>query len=100
MTIESPTDRNDYLDSDEFGVIVTAGGGTYQGIFDNEYLEVGETMAPIESRRPMLIMRDTDITAAAITTANTILIGGITYRVHSIRPDGTGLSVLTLGLDT
>lgn len=74
----------------EFATTVTLDGASVDGIFDNGYIDV----LGLASRAPMFTLQSVD--AAAVSTASTLVVNGTTYRVTSVQPDGTGVTVLTL----
>lgn len=68
----------------------TLDGASVRGIFDNQYVDV----LGLASRQPMFTLPTAD--AAAATQASVLIVEGVTYRVRSIEPDGTGVTVLML----
>lgn len=102
MTIETAADRALFLSADDFGVEATytpAGGGassTVAGIFDDEYIdaEVGGPV-PVSGTSPRFVCRTADLTSGG-SFGDSLVIGGSTYLVRVIRPDGTGMTTLWL----
>ena len=74
----------------EFASSATLDGVSVTGIFDNQYIDT----LGVASRQPMFTLPTAD--AAAATQASVLIVEGVTYRVRSIEPDGTGVTVLML----
>lgn len=105
MPVESAADRLTFLDADEFGVEAsyTPSGGVnaaITGIFNDPHLEVivGDA-APVADSQPTFTCRSADLPAAAAggDAGDTLAVDGITYQVADLQPDGTGMTVITLG---
>jgi hypothetical protein len=90
MAVESSTDRAEFFNSDEFGVEVTFGASTFDAIFDHEYVEAGH----FAGEKPVAHCRESDI--SGVSLGSTLTIGGTSYVVREIQPDGTGLALLIL----
>ena len=60
------------------------------GIFDNAYIDV----LGMASKTPMFMLATSSATSA--TQASVLITGGVTYRVTSVQPDGTGVTTLML----
>ena len=75
----------------DFGQDVVLGGATTRAIFDNAYERAFDGIA---TKQPMLQLPSA--AAAAVTQASTAVVGGVTYRVRDIQPDGTGWTLLLL----
>lgn len=95
-------DLDEFLDVDEFAVEATVslhGGATrrVRGIFDDPYLnaELGEY--ELDTNRPRLTCKESDV--ADVRRGDTVTIDGQTYDVMtSPQPDGTGMALLQLAL--
>mgnify|MGYP001403029669 CR=1 FL=1 len=74
----------------DFASAATLDGASVSGIFDNQYIDT----LGIASRQPMFTLPTAD--AAAATTSSVLVVEGVTYRVRSIEPDGTGVTMLML----
>lgn len=74
----------------DFAVTATLDGASVRGIFDNQYVDV----LGVASRQPIFTLPTAD--AAAATQASVLVVEGVTYRVRTIEPDGTGVTVLML----
>jgi hypothetical protein len=108
MTVESPADRLSFLSSDEFGTTATytpAGGPAVPdiaGIFNRPHLDtfVSGMEITTSDARPTFICQSADLPLAAQggDAGDTLTIGTDTYRVVDLQPDGTGMTVLALGL--
>jgi len=70
------------------------GATTVNGIFDNEYFEIGSGTPGMEGSQPSFICRAADVSAAA--QGDTLLINSITYTVVAVQPDGNGMVRLVL----
>lgn len=80
----------------DFGTDATwSGGGTVRGIFDSGFqaaqlgLDVG-----IEGARYTYLVPTADMPGVA--HGHTLVIGGTTYTVRGVQPDGTGWTLLVL----
>jgi hypothetical protein len=74
----------------EFASSATLDGASVSGIFDNAYTDI----MGIASRVPMFTLPTAS--ASAATQASVLITGGVTYRVTSVQPDGTGVTALML----
>lgn len=80
-----------FFDPDGLGNTATVGSGSMNGVFDREYVEVGN----IEGYYPTFLVSDAD--AATVTKNSTVLtIASVGYLAISKRPDGTGTTLLVL----
>lgn len=77
----------------DFGVDATLDGGAVRGIFDRDYAQAFDGIA---STSPVFTAPSTAVSAA--TTASLLVVAGNTYRVRSVQPDGTGVTLLLLEL--
>lgn len=88
--LESADDRAEFLNTDDFAIAATYQGESIDGIFGNQFFEVGG----VESSRPTFLT-----TAAAVPNdphGNTIVIDSINYLIVGHEPDGTGFITLIL----
>jgi hypothetical protein len=69
-----------------------AGGGVVPVIFDRAY--VGVLSGLVESTGPQATAKSADV--AAVVQGSTLAIGGTTYTVTGVEPDGTGVTTLQL----
>jgi hypothetical protein len=76
----------------DFGQVATLDGVEVRVIFDRAYVD----MMGIASTAPRAGLPTAD--ASAATQASVLEIGGATYRVVSVEPDGTGWTTLILEL--
>ena len=97
MAVESDADRLIFLSSDDFGVAATIGSATVYGIFDDAYESVNIATGEITTTAPRFLCRTSDVTSVAQST--TVTIGGVSYKVINIEPDGTGMTALALSRD-
>lgn len=74
-------------------VDATLDGQPLRVIFDREYMQAFDGMA---STSPSATALSASVGAA--TTASVLVVAGNTYRVRSVQPDGTGISLLLLEL--
>jgi hypothetical protein len=75
------------------GRLVFVGGTEAWAIYDNGYVESGETPG-VEGRQPTLLCRSKDVSGAQKDTP--IEVGDELYRVKRVEPDGTGMTRLLL----
>lgn len=72
------------------GVLVRHDSGSFWGVFEREFVEVGE----VESRGPVLTARTSDVQSLP---KDTILdVCGAEYRIKRHEPDGTGMTLVIL----
>lgn len=74
----------------DFATVATLDGASVRGIFDSQYVDP----LGIASRQPMFTLPTS--AAASATQASVLVVEGVTYRVRTIEPDGTGVTVLML----
>lgn len=106
MGVESAADRSIFLSASDFGMtgtLVPVGGAAapITGIFDNEYLLIGESgdTAGLSSATPVFLVRAADLPASGVQGgALSLTIDGAarSYLVAEIKPDGTGMTELRL----
>lgn len=94
-----------FFSTSEFATAATwtpaAGGGPYtvNVIFDNDYYQTQIGDAGAAGRQPMVLASDTQLAqGAGIKRNDSLVISGTTYKVRGIEPDGTGVTLLTLGV--
>jgi hypothetical protein len=79
-----------FLDTTEFADDVTFKGRSIAGIFDNAYFET----QGMQGSQPVFTCRSMDV---AVAHRGDILIhADVTYKVTSVEPDGTGVTLLRL----
>lgn len=112
MAVETDADRAVFLDTDEFGVVMTWNGTPIDGIFDNDhYLADPGVGAMVATSQPQLQCRTNDIrgmirgdtvTIASVETDPQAVVAPASkdYSVVDIEPDGTGMSVIVLARRT
>lgn len=107
MPIETAAELADFLDLAEFataGSYAPAAGGdpaALAGIFDDPHILVMlDAPAPSSDSRPTFLCRSGDLPSAARggDSGDTLTIGATAYRVVDLQPDGTGLTLIVLGL--
>lgn len=83
-------------DQDMDGVTVQptvgAGPGTIDGIFLNPYTDELD----VESSSPTLTVASAAVSSNSIVRDSELTLGGVTYKVKGIQPNGWGLTVLIL----
>jgi hypothetical protein len=95
MAIALADDLDLLFDIEDFAVAATYGGGTINGIFDNETvpMDAGGT-AQVHQEQPRFTCRTTDVSSVA--SGDTIVIDAITYNIVAWIHDGTGVTILQL----
>ena len=83
-------DLTPFFNVAELATAATLDGAPVNGIFDNAYAET----FGMATRQPMFTLPTAS--AAAATPASVMVVGGVTYRVTSVQPDGTGVTTLIL----
>lgn len=87
-------------DADELAITYAPQGGAavpVVGIFDEQYvLAKGSANAGVETLSPAVFFRLDDLPADPMNDEPTIVIGGVSYRVHERLPDGIGGIVLAV----
>ena len=94
-------DLSPFFDTDGFAVEATVGAATINVIFDRAHIAALTGLAGgIDGTQPMALAQSSDVTAQSIARDTALVIGGTTYYVTSIQPDGTGVSLLVLSLES
>jgi hypothetical protein len=75
----------------DFGIAATVGGVAVTGIFDNAF---GDPLGIVAGTSPSLLFLSSAAPSAAV--GNTVVVGGISYTIAELQPDGTGLMRLAL----
>ncbi len=70
---------------------------TIKVIFDNKSMDIQVEDGSFEFSGPQAICKSSDVSSAAHN--DTLVIGGVTYYITGIHPDGTGLTTLILSKD-
>jgi len=95
MAIPFADDLTLLLDTDEFATAVTYGGGTINGVFDNETIPVDAGgFAQVHQEQPRLTCRTTDV--PSIAEGDTMTISATNYTVRAWIHDGTGVTTVQL----
>lgn len=93
-------DLSVFFSTDDFAVTATVGAASVSVIFDREHVEaMGGFGGGIDATQPTALLKTSDVTARSIARNTAIVISGTTYYVQSLRPDGTGLTLLALSLE-
>ena len=87
-------DLNVFFNTSEFAQPAIIGGAVVNVIFDKNY--VGALSGLVESTGPQMLIATTDATAAALAQGSTVVIGGASYTVTGMEPDGTGATLVQL----
>ena len=95
MAIAFAADLSLLFDVEDFATAATYGGGTINGIFDNETvpMDAGGT-AQVHQQQPRFTCRTIDV--SSVSSGQTIAISGVTYNIVAWIHDGTGVTVLQL----
>ena len=84
-----------------FSVPVTlhfdSGDVVMQMIFDDPFLDTQAGQVVLDTRRPMLTARESDL--AGVTRGLLVSIGAKNYSVIEVRPDGTGMAYVELAYE-
>ena len=75
----------------DFATEATLGSTTVRGIFDNEYVTA---LGLVDGTHPVFLASSSAVTSAA--QGDPITVGGVSYRIARIEPDGTGMTRLIL----
>ncbi len=95
MAVETADDRAIFIGVDDFGVAATYSGGTINGIFDNDFIEVeAGGGVGFALQQPRFLCRTADVINAA--EGDAITISGISYIMRIVQDDGTGMTTLVL----
>ena len=79
----------------DFGVHAKlADARTVLGLFDNDYVGVGDI--PVDSSGPAFTLASADVTTYEIAFGTVLTIESADYTVRSLQPDGHGITVLRL----
>lgn len=73
----------------DYGIAATVNGVSVIGIFDKAYQE---RFGVVSGSAPALVVPST----VNATEGNVVVVSGNSYKVASVEPDGTGLTVLVL----
>lgn len=93
VTFETDADRLAVIQCCD-GQLVTVATASVWGIFENAYAED----LNIAGTRPQLRCRTTDVSTAIVGTA--VVVNELSYLVRGVQPDGTGMTVLILELQS
>lgn len=95
MAVETDTERAIFFEVDDFGVAATYAGGTVNGIFNKNYLELdsGGSVA-FAINQPRFVCRTSDVSSAA--EGDAITISGTSYVIRVVQDDGTGVTTLVV----
>lgn len=74
----------------DFGTDATIGAATVRGLFNDGYAEFSN----ISGSQPSLLVSSQAVPSAALGAS--VVIGGISYTIASIQPDGAGATLLKL----
>ena len=95
MAVETDTERSIFVNTDDFGSVITYDGGTINGVFDNETIEVqGISAVPLLQEQPMVEVKTSDI--PSITQDQVMVIDSVTYHVKAWFHDGKGMTRVEL----
>lgn len=80
---------------DDFGQEVVFNGTlTVKAIFDNAFYNTQLGDIDISTTLPRLTCKSSDV--ETISSKNTVVVSGTTYKVIELQPDGTGMTIITL----
>lgn len=92
MNFESEADRLALLDA--LGGTLTVGATTISAIVERLYAEASPGEQGVDLAIARATVRTSDVTS--VTRGTTVVDGSTSYKVVSIQPDGTGMTVLVL----
>lgn len=103
MAYDFASDLDTVFNTDEFAETATYVRAGFPAtfipvIFENNYAviqEIGETGMGVPT--PQVLCKTADVANAA--RGDTLVVGGTTYYVQEVRPDGTGITTLILSRD-
>jgi hypothetical protein len=75
-----------------FAVLATSGAASFPVLFDNAYQ--GSLNGLVQDTNPIARARASDV--AALVQGSPLTVAAVTYRIVSLQPDGTGVTVLEL----
>lgn len=81
-----------FLSTDDFAVVCTLGASSFNGILESPHVQALD----MGGAQPVLHMKYSSVSAATNGTA--ITVGGTSYIIRSVAPDGTGMAAVTLEL--
>lgn len=85
----------------DFAVTATVGSAALSVIFDRAHIEaLGGYGGGIDATAPAALLKTSDVAANSIARNSTLVIAGTTYYVQRAQPDGTGLTLLVLSLES
>lgn len=85
-------DLSVFFNPTEHGTAALLDGAPVQGIFASSYAQAFEGVSGADTT---YMLPSTQ--AAAAAPGSTLLVGSTTWRVRSVQPDGTGVTLLMLG---
>ena len=98
MALETAQDLENFFDTETHGstatVTINGTGSSINVIINKEYFAIAGESVDIDGTQPVVTCRSSDVTG--IDTDDTITVGGVTYNIVNIQPDGTGVTVLIL----
>lgn len=104
MAVESAADRARFLSADDFGAEATyltaaSVSASIIGIFDNPHLGLRMGDVEVADREPSFLCQSAELPSGGSggDGGDTLTVGGITYKVIEHRPDGQGMTLITLG---
>lgn len=86
-------DLSVFINPDTPGYVLAKVDGVDVGmLFDRAY--TGALSGLVESTGPQAVAKSADV--AAVVQGSALVIGGVTYTVTGVEPDGTGITTLQL----
>lgn len=87
-------DLRAFISTNDFAVSAVYNGVSIDVIFEAAYFEENMGSVGFQGSAPMVTALTIDVPNAA--HGETLVINGVTYKVASVEPDGTGITVLRL----
>lgn len=91
------SDLDIFLNNEEFAIEVTYNLTTFNGIYDNAFIDDQQGGIQAETLDPQIMVKTSDV--SGLTHGETMTVNSVAYKVREIQPDGTGLTRILLTRD-
>jgi hypothetical protein len=75
----------------DFGTDAVIGGASVRGVFDNEYVT---SLGLVDGTHPVFLASSSAVSSSSV--GDLITVGGVSYSIGRVEPDGTGMTRLIL----